>query len=44
MPLSRSHAAGIPFEDKPGIAADVTDSPYAGNVYVGWTEFRLDGA
>lgn len=33
---------GIPFEDKPGIAADVTDSKYAGNVYIGWTEFRLD--
>ena len=33
---------GIPFEDKPGIAADVSDSPYAGNLYVGWTEFRLD--
>ena len=33
---------GIPFEDKPGIAADNTDSPYAGNLYVGWTEFRLD--
>jgi hypothetical protein len=33
---------GIPFEDKPGIAADVSDSPYAGNLYAGWTEFRLD--
>ena len=33
---------GIPFEDKPGIAADNTDSPYAGNLYVGWTEFRID--
>jgi hypothetical protein len=33
---------GIPFEDKPGIAADNTDSPYAGNLYAGWTEFRID--
>jgi hypothetical protein len=33
---------GIPFEDKPGIAADVRNGPYAGNLYVGWTEFRLD--
>src|SRR3954463_15227049 len=29
---------GIPFEDKPGIAADSTQSPYRGNVYIGWTE------
>ncbi len=33
---------GIPFEDKPGITADDTDSKYAGNLYVGWTEFRID--
>jgi len=33
---------GIPFEDKPYIAADNTNSKYAGNLYVGWTEFRLD--
>src|SRR5271166_3111049 len=33
---------GIPFEDKPYITADNTDSKYAGNLYVGWTEFRLD--
>lgn len=32
---------GIPFEDKPGIAADTTNSKYAGNLYVGWTEFTL---
>lgn len=31
----------IPFEDKPGLFADDTDSPYAGNLYVGWTEFTL---
>ncbi len=33
---------GIPFEDKPYIVADTTDSKYAGNLYVGWTEFRID--
>ncbi len=33
---------GIPFEDKPYIAADNTNSKYAGNLYVGWTEFRID--
>lgn len=34
---------GIPFEDKPGIAADNNSgSKYAGNLYVGWTEFRLE--
>jgi|tagenome__1003787_1003787.scaffolds.fasta_scaffold20815353_1 hypothetical protein len=34
-------AAGIPFEDKPGIAADITSSPHRGNLYIGWTEFSL---
>jgi BNR/Asp-box repeat len=34
--------AGMPFEDKPYLAADNNpDSPYAGNLYVGWTEFSL---
>ena len=33
---------GIPFEDKPYIVADTTHSRYAGNLYVGWTEFRID--
>jgi len=33
---------GIPFEDKPYIVADNTNSKYAGNLYVGWTEFRVD--
>ena len=32
---------GIPFEDKPYIVADNTRGPYAGNLYVGWTEFTL---
>jgi hypothetical protein len=34
-------AAGIPFEDKPYIVADNTQSKYAGNLYVGWTRWRL---
>jgi hypothetical protein len=33
---------GIPFEDKPYIAADNTNSKFAGNLYIGWTEFRID--
>ena len=32
---------GIPFEDKPYIVADNTQGPYAGSLYVGWTEFTL---
>jgi len=32
----------MPFEDKPYIVADDNpDSPFAGNLYVGWTEFTL---
>ncbi len=32
---------GIPFEDKPmGTADDAVRSPWRGNVYVAWTEFR----
>lgn len=34
-------AAGIPFEDKPYIVADNTRSKYAGNLYIGWTRWRL---
>jgi photosystem II stability/assembly factor-like uncharacterized protein len=34
-------APGIPFEDKPGMVADTTQSPYRGNIYIGWTEFSL---
>jgi hypothetical protein len=33
---------GIAFEDKPYIVADNTHSRYAGNLYVGWTEFSLE--
>ena len=32
---------GIPFEDKPYIVADNTQGRYAGNLYVGWTRWRL---
>lgn len=32
------------FHDKPWIAADMTTSPHAGNVYVAWTEFAGDNA
>jgi hypothetical protein len=32
---------GIPFEDKPYIIADNTKSKYAGNLYIGWTRWRL---
>jgi hypothetical protein len=32
---------GIPFEDKPYIIADNTKSKYAGNLYVGWTRWRI---
>jgi hypothetical protein len=35
---------GIPFEDKSYIVADNTDSRFAGNLYVGWTEFHLDNS
>jgi hypothetical protein len=33
---------GIPFEDKPYIVADNTGSRYAGNLYIGWTQWRID--
>ena len=32
---------GIPFEDKPYIVADNTKDKYAGNLYIGWTRWRL---
>ena len=33
---------GMPFEDKPYLIADDNrDSPFAGNLYLGWTEFSL---
>jgi hypothetical protein len=33
---------GIPFEDKPYIVADNTKGRYAGNLYIGWTRWRLN--
>jgi hypothetical protein len=32
---------GISFEDKPYIVADNTKSKFAGNLYIGWTRWRL---
>ena len=34
-------AAGIPFEDKPYIVADQSKSKFSGNLYIGWTRWRL---
>ncbi|HXJ86599.1 MAG TPA: hypothetical protein VMS18_07275 [Candidatus Binatia bacterium] len=34
-------ADGIPFEDKPYIVADNSKSKFTGNLYVGWTRWRL---
>ncbi len=38
---SQATVPGIPFEDKPYIVADNTHSKYSGNLYIGWTEWRL---
>ena len=32
---------GIPFEDKPYIVADNTKSRFSGNLYIGWTRWRI---
>jgi BNR repeat-like domain len=32
---------GIPFEDKPYIVSDISNTRYAGNLYVGWTRWSL---
>lgn len=32
---------GIPFEDKPYIVADTSKSRFAGNLYIGWTRWRI---
>jgi hypothetical protein len=37
----QTSSPGIPFEDKPWIVADNTNGRYAGNLYVGWTRWRL---
>ncbi|HUO26259.1 MAG TPA: hypothetical protein VMU61_11360 [Candidatus Aquilonibacter sp.] len=39
--IAQKTEPGIPFEDKPYIVADNTHSRFAGNLYVGWTEFSL---
>lgn len=39
--IAQKTEPGIPFEDKPYIVADNTHSRFAGNLYVGWTEFTL---
>jgi len=37
------HEPGLQFEDEPRIFADNSpESPYAGNLYVGWVEWQLD--
>ncbi|MGZ4787948.1 MAG: hypothetical protein ACXVZX_05465 [Terriglobales bacterium] len=42
IPLAeQSSSPGIPFEDKPYIVADNSKSRYAGNLYIGWTRWRL---
>ncbi|HKW56079.1 MAG TPA: sialidase family protein [Candidatus Acidoferrum sp.] len=39
--IAQKTEPGIPFEDKPYIIADNTHSRFAGDLYVGWTEFTL---
>jgi hypothetical protein len=39
--VEQASQPGIPFEDKPYLVADNTKSKYAGNLYVGWTRWRL---
>ncbi len=34
-------APGIPFEDKPYIVADTSKSKFSGDLYIGWTRWRL---
>ena len=39
--IEHAEGPGIPFEDKPYIVADTqAKSPYAGNLYIAWTEDR----
>ena len=47
--LSWNDGAGIglndsKMQDKPGLAADQTESPYHGNLYLAWTEFDTYGS
>lgn len=39
--VEQASQPGIPFEDKPYLVADNTNGKYAGNLYVGWTRWRL---
>ena len=42
IPVSeQTSTPGIPFEDKPYVVADNTKSKFAGNLYVGWTRWRI---
>jgi len=42
VPVAEQQSSpGIPFEDKPYIVADNSKSKHAGNLYVGWTRWRL---
>jgi hypothetical protein len=42
IPVAKQRSEpGIPFEDKPYIVADNSKSKYAGNLYIGWTRWRL---
>lgn len=40
--VAQPSTPGIPFEDKPYLVADTgKHSPYAGNLYIGWTRWTL---
>ena len=38
----QTSSPGIPFEDKPYIVADNSKGRYAGNLYIGWTRWRIN--
>ena len=43
--IEHAETPGIPFEDKPYIVADTQPkSPYVGNLYVGWSQDRIEDA
>jgi Neuraminidase (sialidase) len=39
--IEHETAPGMPWEDKPYIVSDTSKSPFAGNLYVGWTRWML---